>query len=373
MRKFAAAFAIGISPLLIWSATPMAATSQPATTRAAPAKATAPNAAAPMAAIPAVAIPEANPVAANPGTTNPGLASQMATGTPILVTRAIVQGDTVKLGDLFRNIGDKASLPVDVAPAAGQTVTYHAVQIANIARTHSLDWKPNNQFDRVAVERASKMVARDLIDQAVVKALAEQGAPTEVEVEISNWQFRMFVPIEKPMTVSLESVVYDTQSKRFSGTISAPAGDPNAERAQLHGRIYQVVEVPVLRRRINAGDVIRREDIEFMKVRDYQALRGIIVSPGALIGFTPRRALSEQTVLRESDVQQLVLVNRNETVTVTLNTSTMSLSTQGKALDNGAKGETVRVLIAKSNRTLEGTVTGPNTIAIRAPAKVAVN
>ncbi|MBM3599478.1 MAG: flagellar basal body P-ring formation protein FlgA [Alphaproteobacteria bacterium] len=319
MRKLAAAIAIGIAPLLILAATPAAAS------------------------------------------------------TPILVNRAVVHGDMVKLGDLFRNIGDKAPVEVDVAPAPGQTATYHAVQLANIARAHGLDWKPHNQFDRVAVERASKMVPRDVIDQAIIKALAQQGAPTEVEVEIQNWQFRMFVPVEKPYNVALESVVYDNQNKRFSGTISAPAGDPNAERAQIYGRIYLVVEVPVLRRRVNPGEQIKREDIDFMKVRDYQALRGIIVSPGALIGFTPRRALNDHTVLRDSDIQPLLLVSRNETVTVTLNTSSMSLSTQGKALDNGAKGETVRVLNTKSNKTVEGIVTGPNTVAVKAPTRVAVN
>jgi flagella basal body P-ring formation protein FlgA len=300
-------------------------------------------------------------------------ATPAAANTPVLANRAIVQGDMVKLGDLFRNAGDKAQIQVDRAPAAGQTAIYHAVQLANIARANGLDWKPNDQFDRVAVERASKMVARDIIDQAIAKALTEQGAPNEVEVEIANWQFRLFVPVEKPMTVSLENMVYDAQNKRFSGVIAAPAGDPNAERAQIFGRIYQVVDVPVLKRRVNPGEAIRKDDVELMKVRDYQALRGIVVQPAQLIGFTPRRQLPERTVLRENDVQPLMLVSRNEIVTITLHTETMSLSTQGKALDNGGRGETVRVVNTKSNKTVEGIVTGPNTIAVKAPARFALN
>lgn len=303
-----------------------------------------------------------------------GLATPVTAASPVAHNnRAIVQGDQVRLGDLFRNAGELAKIPVDRAPVAGQSATYHAVQLANIARANGLDWKPNDQFDRVTVERASKMVGRDIVDQAIARALAEQGAPADVEVEISNWQFRLFVPVEKPMTVALGNMVYDPQNKRFSGVISAPADDPAAERAQIFGRIYQVVEVPVFKRRVNPGESIRQTDIEMMKVRDYQALRGIVVQPSQLIGLTPRRQLPERTVLRESDVAPLMLVSRNEIVTMTLNTATMSLSTQGKALDNGARGESVRVLNTKSNKTVEAVVTGPNTVAVKTAGRVAVN
>jgi len=292
---------------------------------------------------------------------------------PILVNRTVIQGDTVRLGDLFRNVGDKAGVTVEPAPAPGQSVTIYSGQLTNIARAHGLDWKPNSQYDRVAVERASKMVPRDTVDQALIRAMAEQGVASDVEIEIGNWQFRLFVPVEKPMTVAVENLIFDSQSKRFSGVISAPMDDPTAERVQISGRIHPVVEVPVLRRRVNPGELIRRDDIEFMKVRDVNAQRGVVSSPGALIGLTPRRILAERTAIRENDIQPLVLVQRNEMVTLTLSTKAMSLSTQGKALDNGAKGDTVRVLNVKSNKTVEGIVTGPNTIAVKAPTKAALN
>jgi len=47
------------------------------------------------------------------------------------------------------------------------------------------------------------------------------------------------------------------------------------------------------------------------------------------------------------------------------------LSTQGKALEDGAMGAAIRIANSKSNRVIDAIVTGPNLAAIAAAAQLA--
>jgi flagella basal body P-ring formation protein FlgA len=53
-----------------------------------------------------------------------------------------------------------------------------------------------------------------------------------------------------------------------------------------------------------------------------------------------------------------------------LQTQNMYLSTQGKAVQDGAKGEVIRVQNLESNRIVEATVIGTNQVAVHVPGAV---
>jgi flagellar basal body P-ring formation protein FlgA len=49
---------------------------------------------------------------------------------------------------------------------------------------------------------------------------------------------------------------------------------------------------------------------------------------------------------------------------VLLQMGSLSLSVQGRAVEEGARGDTIRVLNTTSNRQIEGVVVGPDTVAV---------
>ena len=59
-----------------------------------------------------------------------------------------------------------------------------------------------------------------------------------------------------------------------------------------------------------------------------------------------------------------ILVARNATVTIVLQTGSLSLSAVGRAVEEGSRGDTIRVLNVASNRQIEGTVVGPDTVSV---------
>jgi flagellar basal body P-ring formation protein FlgA len=74
--------------------------------------------------------------------------------------------------------------------------------------------------------------------------------------------------------------------------------------------------------------------------------------------------------IRQADIGMHSLVQRNESVTLIVRTRTMTLTVQGKALDDGAEGQTIRVQNPKSNRTVEGRVTGTGEVTVTTGASV---
>ena len=55
---------------------------------------------------------------------------------------------------------------------------------------------------------------------------------------------------------------------------------------------------------------------------------------------------------------------KGDLVIMVLKKGALNLTTKGKALDNGAKGDMVRILNTNSRQTIEAQVTGPQKVTI---------
>jgi flagella basal body P-ring formation protein FlgA len=69
------------------------------------------------------------------------------------------------------------------------------------------------------------------------------------------------------------------------------------------------------------------------------------------------RTIYTGTEIRERDVQEPVLVKRNSPVTMIYRVGRLEISTNGRALSEGAMGEIVRVMNMDSRQAVEGRVT----------------
>ena len=125
----------------------------------------------------------------------------------------------------------------------------------------------------------------------------------------------------------------------------------------------------MLRRAVQPGEVVRAGDVEFVEVREEGLRREILVDADRVIGQSARRPLRAGEMLRENDLRAPLLVSRNGLVTIVLRNGGMSLSAQGRALEDGARGETIRVVNVQSKRTIEAQVIGPDAVAVVAGAR----
>jgi flagella basal body P-ring formation protein FlgA len=302
------------------------------------------------------------------------LAAPAAHGEAVLLNQAAVVDDAyVRLGDLFANAGAKSDTKVARAPAPGQRAVFDARWLYRVARAYGLEWRPLGAQDRIVIERDSQAIDREEIEAHILAALREKGADRDTRIELSNQLLTLYVAAGQPATMQVDNAVLDVRSGRFSALVSAPAGDPTAQRVRVSGRIHRITEVPVLARRMAAGDVIGKNDVKMATVRADRLQHDTIVDPEGLVGMAVRRFLQPDLPVRTSEVQRPLLVAKGSLVTLLLRTPYMTLTAQGKAQDNGAEGDAIRVTNTQSNQTVEAVVIGANVVAVRPASRVLTN
>lgn len=286
----------------------------------------------------------------------------------------VVNSDMIRLGDLFSNVpGDQARINVAYAPEPGKQATFDAGWLGRVARSHKLDWRPVSKLDRSVVERDAIAIDPEEVRDRVLSALIDKGAPADSLVELSNNFLKIYVPSDATAALVVEDVIYDQRSGRFTAIVAAPPDDPRAKRVRVTGQTHKMAEVPVLSHRVLPGEIIAEKDLQWIQTRADRMGADVITEPGSLIGRTPRSNVRAGVPVRLTEVQRPVLVTQNSLVTMILRAPQMMLTAKGRALDNGADGDTVRVSNSQSNTVVEAVVTGTGMVSVRPMGHALIN
>jgi flagellar basal body P-ring formation protein FlgA len=299
------------------------------------------------------------------------LACGSAEAAPTLRPTSVVDGAVIRLGDLFADAGAVASDIVAPAPPPGARTIFDAAWLAASAREHQLDWQPASRLDQASVSRATRAIEAAAIAARLLEEIGMRESIVNAEIQLDNPALRLLVAAEAADTIAIDGLAIEPRSGRFFAFIAAPAGSSEAERQRVTGRIVRMIDLPVLSHAMTSGDTIAAGDIETMRVRAERLGGDAVLDRQSLLGKTPRHALRPHEPLRLGDIQTPILVHRGDLVTIVLETPTLRLTAQGKALDDGAMGALLHLANTKSNRVIDARVTGPNTAAVDTPPLLA--
>lgn len=134
---------------------------------------------------------------------------------------------------------------------------------------------------------------------------------------------------------------------------------------KIRGRLEHMIEVPTLNRPVHYGETITKDDISWTKVPGYKSNRFLITTPEDLIGHQPRSGfLKVNAPLSQRDIERVKDIEKGAMVTVLYKTNNLELRTKARSLENGYKGDTIRVLNQDTNKICQGAVIGVNTISL---------
>ncbi|MEE8270334.1 MAG: flagellar basal body P-ring formation chaperone FlgA [Alphaproteobacteria bacterium] len=279
---------------------------------------------------------------------------------------AVIAGDRVVLGDLFDGLPpDQAGVAIARAPEPGRQVTLDSRWLARIARAHGIDWIDASPYARLVVRRASHRLGHEVVAASLRAALAQRIAGDRIEIRFDGRAPELHLPIDTMPTVAVRDLSYDRATGRFVAALVAPADGPEVRRLPVSGRAVAVVEIPVLARRLRAGEVIGAGDIGYLEVSADRLSPDTALEPDELIGMSPRRAVAANSPVRLHDLRPPILIDRGDGVTMVLRSGALTISARGRALDRGGRGDLIRVVNVDSNRTIEAEITGPGVVAVR--------
>ncbi len=288
-----------------------------------------------------------------------------------LKTEAAITQDVIRVGDLWDNAGDKADMAIAQAPKPGRRISLDARWLYQLANNNGINWRPASQFDHVVVERSGQSIDVSAIETELREALTLEGLPPSSTFEITNRQtLSVVIPSDAPATLAIKDLVVDTRTQRFTATVEAPAGSPQATRVKVAGRTFSTTRIPVLMRAMNKGDTIGSQDLIWAEVRDDNLRQDLVVDPKQLIGLEPKQLLKANSPIRLADLQRPMAVSRNGLVTMLLQTPFMTLTAQGKAMDDGGIGDTVRVTNLQTKQVIEARVQAAGTVVVSATSQI---
>ncbi len=281
-----------------------------------------------------------------------------------LKQHSIIKDSTITLGDIFYDLPRDVDRVLGTAPRPGQEMVLDARTLLRIALALDLSWRPSGQSDHIVLRREASIVSYEQIADAIHTALYDKGVNGKYELEIPERYQQIILPADMPSQVEITRFTIDADRKKFQATMAAPSAKNPVQHIMISGKISPVIQVPVLVENLQNGYIITKNDIEYISIKEREYSKDMIVDADALVGMTARRIVLADRPVRKSDLIAPQVVERGSIVNMSLANSIMQITTQAKALQNGATGDIIRVVNTASNQTLQARVTGPNEVVV---------
>lgn len=255
-----------------------------------------------------------------------GLVAMESAEAAQLRTEAVVDGPSLTLGDLFGGLeSDVADRAVAPAPAEGSTVELGSDWLARVARAHAIDWSPSAERTGILVRHPTS-AERAAAAEALADDLAEFIAANQASV-----------PVAEPVAPEPEGVVIE---------------------------VAEPLEMPVVTRVVRPGETIAMRDIVWVEVNDSRRIYDFVQDVDELVGMAARRTIGPDQPIRYADLTLPIIVEKGDAVTMVVEHGAMTITARGRALDDGALNDVIRVMNTDSSRTIDATVAGSGRVAV---------
>ena len=286
----------------------------------------------------------------------------------------MVDAPVIKLGDLFDQPITGGDTPIAQAPKPGQTMSLDARFLRQLARAYHLDIDNSETFDHILVARKCQLIKSDTVTAAIVDAIDERTQQSSnMDVVFDTGEVQFTLPTNVDATVAVQGLNFDSSSNRFLAILVVPATGPTLYTQQVVGTVYEKMQVPVLKHTVSPGDTIQADDVDWTSSRVDQLAMNAVTDEQQMIGRIARRPLRQGQILRMTDLINEPTMHKNDLITIAVQTADMSLTVRGKALEDGAVGQTIKVMNVNTNKQLMAVVKDAATVTIQPTGPLAMN
>lgn len=293
-------------------------------------------------------------------------------GAATLRSVSIVSGDALTLGDVFDGLGkEEAAYVLGTSPKPGHDLVLDASTLMRVAMALNLPWRPRTAAEQVVVRRAATVVNAETITAALSSALTLAGLDGKFNILYNGDTPEIILPQMEVAGVEVTDMHFEPRKDAFEATLASPSKAHPIAKITLTGTIQRLSSVPVVRNTLQNGTTITADDVDWIDIPVREIQNGYVLKAETLIGMTPRRMLLAGKPVQATEVAYPKLVNRSDTVTIVYNEGQLFLTTKGRALEGGAKGDIIRVVNMGSSHTIDATVTGDHEVTVS--DKIAAN
>lgn len=268
---------------------------------------------------------------------------------------AQLAGPVVLLSDLFDGAD---ATPLGPSPAPGGRITVEAPQLAAIARMFHVAWHPAGPGERAILERPGRTLTKEDVLAPLRDVLQAAGAPRDSDIELPGLTIAP-LPAGVPLSLDFSATSFDAGTGRFTTTLIATAEGAPPTQARLSGRVQEMTVLPVTRRAMLPGEVVRPDDLQWTRLRVGLARGQLVRLPAQAEGQALRRPVPSGQPIQLADLGRPVIVAKGQPLALSLESAGLQVTAQGVAAEPGGLGDRIRVTNTFSRATIEAEITGP--------------
>ncbi|XFO68133.1 hypothetical protein SPSIL_043530 [Sporomusa silvacetica DSM 10669] len=293
-------------------------------------------------------------------------AQELTVGIP---KEATITGQYFTLGDIASINGDDTEridslrqIRLGHTPQPGQSyVLAGDILMARVRAAHvdltGITWQMPKQLKVTAL--AQSISGQQLVKQA--KQYLKASATGEVMITSAGQPQDILVP---PGEIVFNMAL--PYGIRYNAPTSISVGVQVAGRpfttAILRFDIKKYQQVAIASRALNANEPITADNIIFERRDIGRLVPGYFTELDKILGLPVKRQLAPGIVITENMLGQTVLIRRGQPVTVTAKNGSIEVMVSGIALQDGSKGEFIRVKNINSQKVISGQVIDDTTV-----------
>lgn len=185
----------------------------------------------------------------------------------------------------------------------------------------------------------------------------EQPIDGTLQAESANIDSRIFAT-DCPVPLSASSRSTNTNASNITVLVECHQDD---WRIYVPVRLTRTGPQVSITTPLSRGEIISAQDVSISMVDLQRLRRQGFSSINSVIGAKVKKNLRAGEIIEQRDI---CIVCRNDVVTIKAQKSGMTITTKGVALSDGSHGEQIKVKNSKSNRIIDGKVTGISEVSV---------
>ena len=257
-------------------------------------------------------------------------------------------------GDIEHALRQAGVSPAEVELYGSRRCLIERLDVSYDEQAALTDWASEPADERLvpSAETLADVLRRDL---------AKRAGRTDLVIDFAEAEAVLNLPTAAFDVTATPRTLKTVGSVRWDVTVTR---DGATERHTVSADVQMPVETLVLAEPVTAEGTVQASAVEVKTVLMDREPRHPLATLADLEGAAARRDLPAGEVLTLRHLRPVPLVRRGAFVTVTVGRGNVRVKTVAKALEDGAKGQVIRVRDEATRSSYTALVTGSNQLAL---------
>jgi flagella basal body P-ring formation protein FlgA len=300
-----------------------------------------------------------------------GINALAAKATVDVLSQAYVENEQIFLKDIAKtqNVSPELQAKLDSViigdtPKEGEVRSFSSYAISEIIRYNLKSDLPMLSLkipSEVRVSRKGTKLTPDEVKARMIAWIQPTCAPCEVQITALRVQDAGKLDSSITWTVSNTQII---PKGTFNITLDLNKDNNFLKKIFVQGNLRIIKEVPIVKRNLQYGERIQKEDVSFEK-QDITFSRETIPAPEDIYGSEVAGNLSSNQIIWKSNLKRKMAITRGSPVQVTVQNQEWRIHLTGIAQDSGYVGDTVKILNPATKKIIVGVIKEDGLVEVR--------